>query len=142
MSDSIEYVFDVEQFATLVQLKNVVEELKILIQETADFIILRGRQSCSGNHCTRSTSWFTWLIICYPAEAVSVILSRDREVIKGLQSRFTRFKEKFDRGVLVQGALTTDDLKVTLKKLGGLTIDFEDWQFLTFYHISLVTRRR
>ena len=45
VSDVIDYVFDVDQFATLTQLKKVVEEMGDLVREVVEFVYERDERN-------------------------------------------------------------------------------------------------
>lgn len=48
MSDIVDCTFEVEQFATIAQLKSVIEEMRDLMEEVRDLVLKRDRQKASG----------------------------------------------------------------------------------------------
>ncbi|OCH84063.1 hypothetical protein OBBRIDRAFT_453518 [Obba rivulosa] len=97
MSDTVGYIFDVNQFATTAQLKTVIEEMKGSMQEASELVIDRDQRS-------------------HLKDAMSILTSGDRTKIDDLKVRFTRFKERFDRGVNVQTAENVDIIKLQFEK--------------------------
>ncbi|OCH85338.1 hypothetical protein OBBRIDRAFT_321306 [Obba rivulosa] len=100
MSDIIGYIFDVNQFATIAQLKTVIEEMKGPMQEASQLVMERDQRS-------------------HFKDAVSFLTSNDRHKIDNLKARFRRFKERFDRGVSVQSAENMDIIRTQVEKFAS-----------------------
>ena len=62
MSDIAVYVVDVKQFATITQLKAVIEEANVLIRRAVDFFNKRKERGIFSEYCLiDSVRWFTYL---------------------------------------------------------------------------------
>ncbi|OCH92380.1 WD40 repeat-like protein [Obba rivulosa] len=94
VSDMIQSICDVEQFATIAQFEMVIAEMEILMQDVRDLVVERDSQELS-----------------------SVLLSGDRGKIGDLKARLSRFKRKFDRRINVQTIVTVENIKTGLEKL-------------------------
>ena len=105
MSDIVNYVVDVEQFATVAQLKAVIGEANELMQKTVKFVNEHIERGTLSKHSSIQ------LVCCSCSqgqclEKVFAALSPSaKEEIEGLQGEFSRFKEKFDRGIAVQATI-------------------------------------
>ena len=107
MSDIVNYVVDVEQFATVAQLKAVIGEANELMEKTVKFV---NEHKERGTFSKRSSSIQLVRLSSsqsqYPEKVVAAFSPSAKEELEGLQDSFSRFKEKFDRGLAVQA--TTD----------------------------------
>ena len=116
MSDIVNYVIDVEQFATVAQLKAVIGEANNLMEKTVKFVnehkgygtlskspIQLARLSCSKSQ--------------YAEKVVAAFSPSVKEELEGLQSSFSRFKEKFDRGMAVQANIGISNIDSQVRTL-------------------------
>ncbi|RDB27538.1 hypothetical protein Hypma_003814 [Hypsizygus marmoreus] len=109
MARTLGYIEDVEQFARIYQLKRSIEEIRPLMEDTANFILTFTTRSASAGF---TRSW------------------RDRDKVDELAKRYKNFKDQFDRGIAVQSganlavlleAMTSakdDDMLLHLKPKG------------------------
>ena len=105
MSDIVNYVVDVEQFATVAQLKAVIGEANELMEKTVKFVKEHKER---GTFSKRSYIQLVHLSCSqsqYPEKVVAAFSPSAKEELEGLQDSFSRFKEKFDRGVAVQATI-------------------------------------
>ncbi|PVF92699.1 WD40 repeat-like protein [Serendipita vermifera] len=97
MTYAIGYVEDVEQFARITQLKDAIDDLRHLIDDTLNFM----RRYSSGNEIVKTMH--------------SAVASSYMEVINKLKSRFDTFKRQFDRGIAVQAVVALDSLLESMR---------------------------
>ncbi|OCH83993.1 hypothetical protein OBBRIDRAFT_840043 [Obba rivulosa] len=112
MSDIVHYTFDMEQFATVEQLKVVIEEARVLMQEATNLVFKRGDRSNT-------------------QEILSILTSEDREKIQDLKSKLARFKQNFDRAVNVQSADTVEIIKARFEKFASVQEEYTHLRELT-----------
>ncbi|KIM26984.1 hypothetical protein M408DRAFT_72023, partial [Serendipita vermifera MAFF 305830] len=93
MACALGYVEDVEQFARLKELKRAIEDIRPLVEDTTNFLLKYLSDNTLG--------------ICF-------LSPWHQDQIKGLISRFEQFKSRFDRGISVQSAVTTEALLTLL----------------------------
>lgn len=118
MSDIVDYTSTADQFVTLAQLEAAIEEMEKLIEQAVGLIIKRKKRSNTGmlscsNLRTRRTNAGS------EEEIWVMVFSEDRETIDNLKLQFARFKQKFDRGISVQTALTVVKMREMLRRLGA-----------------------
>ncbi|OCH91560.1 hypothetical protein OBBRIDRAFT_519952 [Obba rivulosa] len=104
MSDMAICLSDLDQFATLTQLRSVIEEMGTLMRNAVDLVIKRDSSNSQN-------------------KIVSVFSSNDRGKIEDLKSKLARLKQKFDRGVSIQNAIATETVKARLDKLASALDD-------------------
>ena len=118
MSDVVVYVVDVKQFATIEQLKAVIEEANDLIRRAIDFFNKhKGRGIFSECSPIDSACSFTNLKLDLE-RVISAFPGKEQEELEELQSDFDRFRSTFDRGVSVQALITAADLRKLITELG------------------------
>ena len=118
MSDIVDYVVDVEQFATVAQLKAVIGEANDLMRKTVEFF---NKHKGRGTLCKHSSTQLVYLSLseCDCSGNVFTAFSPSaKEELVGLQDAFCRFKEKFDRGMSVQTTISVSNLESQLRALG------------------------
>jgi hypothetical protein len=116
MESMLQYVADVEQFARLAKLEEAIEEVKVLVTKTESFIT---------KYCARGELGVSVISplanMEYNVHAVntlqSVISSAASEELADLKSSFERFKQKFDRGIAIQSAMTSEQCSAILKSM-------------------------
>ncbi|KAF9459713.1 WD40-repeat-containing domain protein [Collybia nuda] len=89
MAATLGYIEDVEQFARLYQLRKSIEEVRPLMEDTANFILMFTSRSSSSAFVN---SW------------------RDRDKVDELAKRYKTFKQQFDRGLAVQSGANLETL--------------------------------
>ena len=118
MSDIVNYVVDVEQFATVAQLKSVIGEANELMQRTVEFF---NKHKQRGNFSKHST---IQLVCCSCSQGrclgrvFAAFSPSAKEELEKLQGAFSRFKEKFNRGIAVQATVGINNLESKLRTLG------------------------
>jgi len=116
MESTIQYVADVEQFAKLAKLVEAIEEVKILVKKTEEFVVYYCSRNELGALVTLSLPSME-----YNVHAVktlrSVVSTVDSDELADLKSSFERFKQKFDRGIVIQSAMTSEQSATILKSL-------------------------
>ena len=117
MSDIVGYVVDVEQFATVAQLKAVIGEANKLMQKTVEFFNKHKQRGTLSKHSSIR------LVRCscsqgqYLEKVFAALSPRAKEDLEGLQGAFSRFKEKFNRGIAVQAIIGIRNLELELHNL-------------------------
>jgi hypothetical protein len=114
----LQYVADVEQFAKLPKLVEAIREVAQLVKDTKDFVVKYCSQSELGMLVLPSLpspkdNMYTGRTLR------SAVSSASSSEITGLNSRFERFKQQFDRGVAIQSAVTSEQSATILKSLIG-----------------------
>ena len=118
MSDIVNYVVDVEQFATVAQLKAVIGEANELMQKTVKFVNEHIERGTLSKHSSIQ------LVCCscsqgqYLEKVFAALSPRAKKELEELQGAFSRFKEKFDRGITAQATVGIRNLESKLRTLG------------------------
>jgi hypothetical protein len=107
ISHALGYVQDVEQFTRLTQLKRAIEDIRPLVEDTANFIVT---YSASDGISTPFLLVCSKLMHFIEAAMDPVLSSSERDQIDRLTTRFEQFKQQFDRGISVQSIVTMDQL--------------------------------
>ncbi len=118
MESMLQYVADVEQFAKLPKLVEAIREVAQLVKDTKDFIV---------KYCSQSELGML-VLPSFPSPKDNIytgrtlrsaVSSASSSELTGLNSRFERFKQQFDRGVAIQSAVTSEQSATILKSLIG-----------------------
>ena len=116
MESTIQYLADVEQFARLAKLVEAIGDVKILVKKTEEFVV----DYCSRNELGALVT-LSLPFMEYNVHAVktlqSVVSSANSNELADLKSSFERFKQKFDRGIAIQSAITSEQSVTILKSL-------------------------
>ena len=102
MSDIVNYVVDVEQFATVAQLKAVIGEANELMQKTVKFVNEHKERGTFSKHSSIQLARLSSSKGQHSEKVVAAFSPSAKEELEGLQASFSRIKEKFDRGISVQ----------------------------------------
>jgi hypothetical protein len=118
MESMLQYVADVEQFAKLPKLVEAIGEVSQLVNDTKEFVV----KYCSQGELCMS------IIPSFPSPKHNIytgrtlrsaVLSATSSELADLNSRFESFKQRFDRGVAIQSALTSEQSTTILESLIG-----------------------
>jgi hypothetical protein len=116
IESTLQYLADVEQFARLAKLVEAIEEVKVLVKKTEEFVVKYCSRGELGALVTSSLPFME-----YNVHAVktlqSVVSSADSGELADLKSSFERFKQKFDRGIAIQSAMTSEQSAAILNSL-------------------------
>ena len=105
MSDIGDYVVDVEQFATIAQLKAVIGEANDLMQKAVKFVNEHKERGTFSKHSLIQPASFSCSQGQYSEKVFAAFSPSSKEELEGLYGSFSRFKEKFDRGMAVQATI-------------------------------------
>ena len=98
----VDYIADVEQFATVEQLKEVIGEANELMQKAVEFFNKHKQRGTFSKHSPVQLACLSCSQSQYSEKVVAAFSPSAKEELEGLQGSFSRIKEKFDRGIAVQ----------------------------------------
>ncbi|OCH89251.1 hypothetical protein OBBRIDRAFT_31370 [Obba rivulosa] len=107
MSEVVQYTFDIDQFATVAQLKTVIDEAEAVMQEATDLIF---------KHDDGSN----------PEEILSILRPEDQTKIQELKLKIARFQQKFDRGV----TRSAENVEIIKARFENLESKQEEYTYL------------
>ena len=116
ITDIIDFTFVVSKIETISQLNSMIGELRALLIQINELVTKRANRGNLGEwYCLLSVSASHRYGTYKPEEIRTVLISRDREEIETLNANLRRFKQNFDRGLLVQSAV---DIKALFERFG------------------------
>ena len=118
MSDIVDYVVDVEQFATVAQLKAVIGEANDLMQKAVKFVNEHKERGTFSKHSLIQPASFSCSQGQYSEKVFAAFSPSSKEELEGLYGSFSRFKEKFDCGITAQATVGISNLESKLRTLG------------------------
>ena len=117
MSDIVDYVVDVEQFATVAQLKAVIGEANDLMQKAVKFVNEHKERGTFSKHSLIQPASFSCSQGQYSEKVFAAFSPSSKEELEGLYGSFSRFKEKFDRGMAVQATIGINSIDSQVRTL-------------------------
>jgi hypothetical protein len=116
MESMLQYVADVEQFAKLPKLMEAIEQVAELVKDTKGFVVKYCSQSELGMSIISSFHLRKHNI--HAGRTLrSAVSSATSSELADLNSRFEHFKQQFDRGVVIQSAMTSEQSAMILESL-------------------------
>ena len=119
MSDIVNYVVDVEQFATVAQLKAVIAEANELMQNAVKFVKEHKERGTLSKDSPIQLARLPSSKGQHSEKVLATFSPSAKEELEGLQGSFSRFKEKFDRGVAVQATIGISNIDSQVRTLGS-----------------------